>query len=51
MSDASWVLMDYGDVIIHAFLAETRTFYDLDHLWADATRVDWSPEPSAVPAQ
>ena len=48
MGDASWVLMDYGDVIVHVFLAETRAFYDLDNLWSDATRVDWSPEPSAV---
>jgi ribosome-associated protein len=51
LDDASWVLMDYGDVIVHVFLAETRAFYDFDRLWADATRVDWSPEPSAVPAQ
>jgi ribosome-associated protein len=51
LGDASWVLMDYGDVIVHVFLAETRAFYDLDHLWADATRIDWEPEPSAVRAQ
>jgi ribosome-associated protein len=50
MGDASWVLMDYGDIIVHVFLDETRAFYDLDNLWSDATRVDWSPEPSAVPA-
>jgi len=48
MGDASWVLMDYGDIIVHVFLDETREFYDLDNLWSDATRVDWSPEPSAL---
>ncbi len=48
MGDASWVLMDYGDIIVHVFLDETRAFYDLDNLWSDATRVDWSPEPSAL---
>ena len=41
LDDASWVLMDYGDVIVHVFLAETREFYGLDRLWADAPRVDW----------
>lgn len=50
LADASWVLMDYGDVIVHVFLQETRDFYDLDRLWADASRIDWSPEPSGVPA-
>lgn len=50
LADASWVLMDYGDVIVHVFLQETRDFYDLDRLWADACKIDWSPEPSGVPA-
>lgn len=35
-----WVLMDYGDVICHIFEEETRRFYDLEHLWADAPRVN-----------
>jgi ribosome-associated protein len=39
--DASWVLMDYGDFIVHVFGAETRAFYDLDGLWADAARWEW----------
>ncbi len=34
-----WVLLDYGDVIIHLFDPETRAFYDLESLWADAPRV------------
>jgi ribosome-associated protein len=50
LGDASWVLMDYGDIIVHVFLDETRAFYDLDRLWADATRIAWSPEPSGVAA-
>jgi ribosome-associated protein len=41
LDDASWVLMDYGDVIVHVFLAETRAYYDLDRLWSDARTVEW----------
>ncbi len=42
LDDARWVLMDYGDFLVHVFLDEAREFYDLEHLWADAPRVAWS---------
>jgi ribosome-associated protein len=41
LDDASWVLMDFGDVVVHVFLADTRAYYDLDRLWADAPAEDW----------
>lgn len=37
-----WVLLDYGCVIVHVFLEETREFYGLERLWADATDIDIS---------
>ena len=37
--EGHWVLMDYGDVIIHVFYEATRFFYDLEGLWADARRI------------
>ena len=35
-SSASWVLMDYGDVIAHIFDEQARSYYSLDRLWGDA---------------
>ncbi len=43
LADATWVLMDYGDFLVHVFLDEARAFYDLEHLWSDAPRVAWGP--------
>ncbi len=39
LKDGHWVLMDYGDVIIHIFYDPVRSFYDLEGLWADAPRL------------
>jgi ribosome-associated protein len=36
----SWIVSDYGSVVVHLFDAETRAYYDLESLWADAHRVD-----------
>ncbi|HEX7478976.1 MAG TPA: ribosome silencing factor [Polyangiales bacterium] len=39
MPQGSWLLMDYGDVIVHIFHEDTRGYYDLETLWMDASRV------------
>ncbi|MDD5746951.1 MAG: ribosome silencing factor [Candidatus Omnitrophica bacterium] len=38
-NDARWIVLDYASVIVHIFDQETRMFYDLEHLWADAPAV------------
>ena len=36
LENAQWVAMDYTDVLVHVFLPDVRTYYDLEHLWEDA---------------
>ena len=38
--DGTWVLMDFSTVVVHLFMDEARTFYDLERLWADAAELD-----------
>ncbi len=38
--DSNWILMDYTDIVIHIFTKEIREYYDLEHLWGDAPRVE-----------
>ena len=44
--EAEWVLLDYGDVMVHLFQPSSREYYDLERLWRDAPVVDWSPAVS-----
>jgi ribosome-associated protein len=38
-TESTWLLLDYGDVVVHVFEEQTRAFYGLDALWGDAPRV------------
>ncbi len=40
LAEAEWVLLDYGDVVVHVFGDDSRRFYDLERLWADVPRLD-----------
>jgi ribosome-associated protein len=43
-SNAEWILVDYGDFIVHIFSASSRRFYDLERLWRDAKKVEIKDE-------
>jgi len=53
----SWILQDFGDVVVHLFTQDAREAYDLEHLWGDAPRIDWKEElvnpskPAKAPAK
>ncbi len=42
--EGNWIVIDYGDVIMHVFKEETRRYYNLEELWAAAPLVDVPPE-------
>ncbi len=49
LNEGTWVLLDYSDVVVHIFYAETRKFYDIEGLWHDADRISIDDE-NAAPA-
>ena len=43
LSEQQWVLLDYGDVVVHVFSDEMRRFYEIERLYRDVERVEWQP--------
>lgn len=41
LNDRQWVLMDYGDVVVHVFADEARRFYEIERLYKDVPQVEW----------
>lgn len=41
---SKWIVQDFGDLLVHVFDADTRAYYRLEDLWADAVKVDWEDE-------
>ena len=42
LNEQQWVLMDFGEVVVHVFLDEVRRFYEIERLYKDVGKLDWS---------
>lgn len=47
LSEQQWVLVDYGDVIVHVFTDEMRAYYEIERLYRDVPRIDWRVDAPA----
>ena len=43
-TEGNWILLDYGEVIVHVFMPEAREYYDLEAFWGHATRLPYQPQ-------
>ena len=50
VEDGRWVLIDYGDFVVHLFNPDSRAYYALEEIWGDAPRLDWSDTAPAASA-
>ncbi|MBS3733539.1 MAG: ribosome silencing factor [Phycisphaerae bacterium] len=47
----TWVLLDFVDVVVHLFDEQHRSYYDLELIWGEAPRVDWSDDADGTPGE
>jgi ribosome-associated protein len=43
LTEQQWVLIDFGDVVVHVFSHEMRTYYEIERLYRDVARISWQP--------
>lgn len=48
---ANWILMDYGDLVVHIFDRENRLFYDLERIWRDGRQTDIAQIEARIPSE
>ena len=48
LDDLTWVLLDYGDFVVHVFNEDARRYYELERLWADVPKVDWQEQSAST---
>jgi len=46
LDSTDWIVLDYGDVVVHIFTNESRRYYNLERLWGDGQPVEWRPKTS-----
>jgi ribosome-associated protein len=51
VEEGSWILIDYGDFVVHIFTPESRSYYALEEVWGDAPHLDWRDPGGPKPAQ
>ena len=49
VSEQQWVLVDYGDVVVHVFAEEIRMYYEIERLYRDVPKVDWAATDAGTP--
>jgi ribosome-associated protein len=49
LDDSRWILLDFGDIVVHLFDEETRAYYDLEQLWSDAKRIPFEAPAKESP--
>ena len=48
MGEQQWVLVDYGDVVVHIFAEEIRMYYEIERLYRDVPKIEWADPDAAA---